>query len=61
MTKLNEFQNNINRTNAYIDYVINSEKYTAIEKEEKIKKAKAEVEKYQLELIKEIEVESEKI
>ena len=61
MTKQNELQNNINRENAYIDYVKNSENYTELEKEEKIKKAQAEVEKYQLELLKEIEVESEKI
>lgn len=61
MTKENELKNNINRENAFIDYIKNSEKYTEEEKEEKIKKSQAEVEKYQLELLNEIEVESERI
>ena len=61
MTKKNELQNNINRTNAYIDYVKNSENYTELEKVEIIKKSKNEIEQFQLDLLKEIEVESEKI
>lgn len=61
MNKKIELQNQINLIEARINQISNSEHYSDIDKETKIAVEKKLLEKTQLQLIKEIEVESEKI
>ena len=57
MTKKIELQNQINLIEARINQIQNSEHYSELEKDQKIAVEKKQLEKTQLELIKEIEVD----
>lgn len=59
MTKKIELENQINLIEARINQIANSEHYGEIEKERKIEAEKIQLEKTQLALIKEIEVNAD--